>query len=108
VRIDRSDWETLWRNLFENALVSPRLGLDGERRRDPSTGALLVRMYLFDADPRPLTAEWIRGRPAEQGLGVVADIARRNDGLVDVTPAAPESGFLKGVLVELPGVEEER
>jgi tetratricopeptide (TPR) repeat protein len=103
VRIPEGDWSTLWRNLFANALAAPCLGLLAEERRDPVTGQALARFVLFDGDPRPLTAEMIRGRGAERGLGVVADLVRRWDGLVDVTPGTGE--FTKGVALEFAAVE---
>ena len=104
VRVPEGDWATLWRNLFANALQTPRLALLAEERRDPVTGQALARFVLFDGDPRLLTAEMIRGRAAERGLGVVADLVRRWDGLVDVTPGTGE--FTKGVAVEFAAVEE--
>ncbi len=104
VRVPGADWETLFRNLFANALASPRLALLAEERRDPVTGQAQGRFVLFDDDPRPLTAEMIRGRAAERGLGVVADVVRRWDGAVDVVAGA--SGYTKGVCVEFPVVEE--
>jgi tetratricopeptide (TPR) repeat protein len=104
VRVPEGDWATLWRNLFANALQAPRLALLAEERRDPVTGQALARFVLFDGDPRLLTAEMIRGRAAERGLGVVADVVRRWDGLVDVTPGTGE--FTKGVAVEFAAVEE--
>jgi hypothetical protein len=54
------------------------------------TGQALARFVLFDGDPRLLTAEMIRGRGVERSLGVVADLVRRWDGLVDVTPGTGE------------------
>jgi Tfp pilus assembly protein PilF len=106
-RIDRADWATLWRNLFANALASPRLALETRLVHENVTGLPLVRLVLFDADPRPLTSEMIRGRAAERGLGVVADIVRRHEGLVDVVPPPTNGSFTKGILVELPAVEGE-
>ena len=104
VRVPEDDWLTLWRNLFANALASPRLALLAEERRDPVTGQALARFVLFDADPRLLTVEMIRGRGAERGLGVVADLVRKWDGLVDVTPGTGD--FTKGVALEFAAVEE--
>ena len=66
--------------------------------------AALGRFVLYDADPRPLTADMIRGRAAERGLGVVADVVRRWDGAVDVVPG--RDGWTKGVAVEFPAVED--
>lgn len=104
VKLPAAEWETLFRNLFANALGSPRLALLAEERRDPVTGQAQGRFVLFDADPRLLTSEMLRGRAAERGLGVVADIVRRWGGAVDVVPGAP--GYVKGVSVEFAVVEE--
>ncbi len=104
VKLPGAECETIFRNLFANALASPRLALRAEARRDPVTGQAQGRFVLYDADPRPLTAEMIHGRAAERGLGVVADVVRRWDGAVDVVPGAP--GYLKGVSVEFAVVEE--
>ncbi len=104
VKLPGAEWETIFRNLFANALGSPRLSLLAEAIRDPVTGQAQGRFVLYDADPRPLTTEMIRGRAAERGLGVVADVVRRWDGAVDVVPGAP--GWAKGVAVEFAVVEE--
>lgn len=103
VRVPEGDWLTLWRNLFANAVGAPCLALLAEERRDPVTGQALARFVLYDGDPRLLTMEMIRGRGAERGLGVVADLVRRWDGLVDVTPGTGE--FTKGVALEFAAVE---
>ena len=103
VRVPEGDWLTLWRNLFANALAAPCLALLAEERRDPVTGQALARFVLFDGDPRLLTVEMIRGRGAERGLGVVADLVRKWDGFVDVTPGTGE--FTKGVALEFAAVE---
>ena len=99
VKLPAAEWETIFRNLFANALASPRLGLLAEERRDPVTGQARDASSSTTRDPRPLTAEMIRGRAAERGLGVVADVVRRWDGAVDVVPPAPP-GYTKGVSVE--------
>ncbi|MGE5414861.1 MAG: hypothetical protein ACM3NW_11835, partial [Syntrophomonadaceae bacterium] len=104
VRLSASDWETLWRNLFGNALEAGRLGLSAVPRRDAATGEPRLRLVLFDDLPAPLTAEEIEARPPDRGLGIVAEILRRNDGSVHVV--APEAaGFTKGIGIELPAVE---
>lgn len=113
VRVPRADWETIWRNLFANALATGvetragaplRLAVLAETPRDPITGQPLVRLVLLDNDPRPLTTEMIRGRAAERGLGIVADLVRKNEGLVEVGPLT-ESGYVKGIVLELPALE---
>jgi tetratricopeptide (TPR) repeat protein len=112
VRVDRADWDTIWRNLFANALDAAgevpvsdvRLGVFAQLLRDPITGTPVARLVLADNVPRPLTAEMIRGRAADRGWGVVADLVRRNDGTADVGPA-PEAPYRKGIVLELPALE---
>jgi tetratricopeptide (TPR) repeat protein len=108
VRCPALDWETIWRNLFANALSgnSPgvRLGLGVEKRRDAVTGEARVRLILADERPGALTTGEIRARGAERGWGVVAELLRRNDGSIAVT-APPAPGFTKGIAIELPAIE---
>jgi tetratricopeptide (TPR) repeat protein len=111
VRVAPGDWETIWRNLFANALTAGRrrpepvrLALSVEARRDPVTGERRLRIVLSDDAPGPLTTEMIRGRAADRGWGVVADLVRRHDGLVDVGPP-PAAGFAKSVVLDFPAVE---
>ena len=112
VRVDRGDWETIWRNLFANALdaAAPlpvtelRLGVFAGLARDPITGTPVARFVLADNVPRPLTAEMIRGRAADRGWGVVADLVRKHEGTADVV-AAPASGYCKGIVLEVPALE---
>jgi hypothetical protein len=115
VRMERTAWETVWRNLFANALEAgrdtrtgraPRLGVLADESRDAITGQRLLRLVLLDDGPRALTAEMIRGRAADRGLGVVADLVRVHEGSIDVS-AAPSPGFTKGVVLDLPALEEE-
>lgn len=104
VRLSPEDWEALWRNLFGNALAAGRLGITAAERRDPATGEARLDIVLFDDAPGTLTRDDLRNRPPDRGLGVVAEILRRNDGSIDiVAPAAP--GFTKGVRMDLPTVE---
>jgi tetratricopeptide (TPR) repeat protein len=114
VRVDRGDWDTIWRNLLANALDAAgampvsdvRLGVSAELLRDPVTGAPTARFILADNLPGALTAEMIRGRAADRGWGIVADLVRRHDGTADVRPA-PAPGYGKGVVLELPALEPE-
>jgi tetratricopeptide (TPR) repeat protein len=110
IRVDRGDWETIWRNLFGNALdaagQSVRLGVFTELRRDAVTGAPVARIALADDAARPLTSEILRGRGADRGWGIVADLLRRSDGSADVGPA-PAAGYAKCVILEVPAVEPE-
>ena len=112
VRIDRNDWHTIWRNLFGNALAAAdgkpalRLAFSAELVRDFVTQLPIARFVLADNLPAPLTAEMIRGRAADRGWGIVADLVRTHDGIVDVAPS-PAPGFRKGIVIELPALEPE-
>jgi tetratricopeptide (TPR) repeat protein len=113
VRIGRGDWETIWRNLFANALEAGagsrvKLAIQADAVRDPITGMPLVRFLLADNIERPLTNEMIRGRASDRGLGVVADLVLRNEGTIESSrPPDGALGFRKGVAVELPRLEVE-
>ncbi len=111
VRFVPLDWETLWRNLFTNAMAAGRsrvpnpvrLGLSAETRRDAATGE--ARLFLVLADDLPaVSAEELRSRPAERGWGVIAEILRRHDAAFDVVPS-PARGFTKGIALDLPAIE---
>jgi hypothetical protein len=112
VRIAPLDWETLWRNLFSNAIAAGRarvpepvrLGFAAEERRDAATGELRLSVVLADDLPGALTTEALRSRPAERGWGVIADLLRRNDASFEVV-AAPAPGFSKGIALDLPAIE---
>ena len=112
VRVDPADWDTIWRNLFANALDAAgdmpvsdvRLGVFAELLRDPITGTPIARVVLADNLPRSLTVEMIRGRAADRGWGVVADLVRRNEGTADVGPP-PAPAYRKGIVLELPALE---
>jgi tetratricopeptide (TPR) repeat protein len=112
VRVDPADWETIWRNLFENALeavgnvppVEVRFGVSAEILRDPVTGTPTARFVLADNLPGALSVETIRGRAADRGWGVIGDLVRRHDGVVEVAPL-PAAGYRKGIVVELPALE---
>ena len=114
VRVERSDWETIWRNLFGNALAaaaaSPgpelRLGVSAEMLRDPVTGTPSVSFVLADNLSGWLTNEMIRGRAADRGWGVVADLVLRHEGMLDVVPS-PAPGYRKGIRIDLPAFEPE-
>ncbi len=114
LRVDRGDWETIWRNLLGNALDAAaalpipevRLGVSAELLRDAVTGAPMARFVLADNVPGALTSEMIRGRAADRGWGIVADLVRRHDGTADVG-LAPAPGYGKGVVLELPALEPE-
>jgi len=105
VRISPADWETLWRNLFANALSAGRLGLAARATRDPATGEARLAIVLHDDLPGALTRDDIRNRPSDRGLGVVADILRRHEGSIDVVASA-RPGFRKGIAIALPASEK--
>lgn len=112
VRIDAGDWATIWRNLFSNALRhgaasgSPLASaIAANRTRDVVTGEARVRFELFDSIPAPLTREVMRTRPKDRGLGVVASLVARHEGLLDVREA--DAPFTKAIVLELPAVEDE-
>ena len=114
VRFAPLDWETLWRNLFANALAAGRarvpravrLGLSAETRRDGATGEARLVLVLADDLPGTLSADELRNRPAERGWGVITEILRRNDGAFDVTPP-PARGFTKGIGRDRPVIERD-
>jgi signal transduction histidine kinase len=109
VQVDRADWETIWRNLFANALdAGPdvRLGVFAELARDAVTGTPVARFVLADDLPGALTSEMIRGRAADRGWGVVADLVRRHEGSVEVV-SPPAGGYRKGIRIDLPALEPE-
>jgi hypothetical protein len=109
VRIDYADWETIWRNLFANALEAgpeSRLGVFAELARDAVTGTPVARFVLADDVLGALTTDMIRGRAADRGWGVVADLVRRHEGSVEVV-APPAGGYRKGIRIDLPALEPE-
>jgi hypothetical protein len=111
VRVPGSDWETIWRNLFGNAIAAAQsdgrhaqLGLGIERRRDPVTGEAIARLSLADDVPGTVTAEMIRGRAVDRGWGIIADLVLRNGGSVDVAVTSPP--WRKAIVLEFPAAED--
>ncbi len=112
IRFAPLDWETLWRNLFANAIAAGRarvpepvrLGLSVELIRDAATGEARLHMMLADDLPGALSSDALRARPAERGWGVIADLLRRNDSAFAVTEA-PARGFTKGIALDFPAIE---
>ncbi len=113
LRMPAADWETLWRNLFSNALAPKdeprgrpvRLGLSAQKRRDPITGEPRLRIALADDLPGALSAEQLRGRPSDRGWGVIEEVLRKNDGAFEIAPS-PKGGFTKAIVLDLPALEE--
>ena len=114
VRIDRADWETIWRNLFGNAVAGRdgrssaklRMAVGAERLRDPATGAPIARFLFADNLAAALSSDTLQGRAADRGWGVVADLLRRHEGSATVGPA-PSAEYSKGIVLELPAPEPE-
>jgi tetratricopeptide (TPR) repeat protein len=113
VRFAPLDWETLWRNLFSNALTAGRarsggaapvrLGVYAEKRRDEATGESRLRLVLADDLPE-VSSDALRARPSERGWGVIGEILRRNDATFDIVPE-PARGFTKGIGLDLSAIE---
>jgi hypothetical protein len=114
VRIDRADWETIWRNLFGNAVAGRdgrssaklRMAVGAERLRDPATGAPIARFLFADNLATALSSDTLQGRSADRGWGVVADLLRRHEGSATVGPA-PSAEYSKGIVLEFPAPEPE-
>ncbi|MFY9552956.1 MAG: hypothetical protein WAU32_17565, partial [Thermoanaerobaculia bacterium] len=113
IRMPAADWETLWRNLFSNALAPKdeppgrpvRLGLSAQKRRDPATGEPRLRIVLADDLPGALSAEQLRARSPDRGWGVIGELLRKNGGAFEISPA-PRGGFTKAIVLDLPVLEE--
>lgn len=113
VRMPAADWETLWRNLFSNALAPKdepagrpvRLGLSAQKRRDPVTGEPRLRVVLADDLPGALSAEQLRAQSLDRGWGIIGELLRKNDGAFEISPV-PRGGFTKAVVLDLPALEE--
>jgi hypothetical protein len=114
VRIDRADWETIWRNLFANAVAGRngpldrplRIAVGAERLRDAATGAPIARFVFADNLDAALSGDTLRGSAADRGWGVVAELLRRHEGHAAVGPA-PSAAYSKGIVLELPAPEPE-
>jgi tetratricopeptide (TPR) repeat protein len=114
VCVARLDWETIWRNLFANALEAGKaaglervhMGLSAEMRRDPLTGEKQIRLILADNIPDPLTSAMISGRAAHRGWGIVSELVRRHEGWITVGPGP--LGFQKGIVLDFPSFESLR
>ncbi len=110
VTVPRAALEDILSNLVRNALQSSlendreaRIGLDAEREVDAVTGLERVVFAVRDRAREQVTAEMLRGRYIEEGLGLTADLVSRYDGTLDVVPGG--EGWSKAVLVKLPLAE---
>lgn len=109
--IPRRAFEDVLQNLLRNALQSSlrhlggavHIGLSARAESDPITGIERALFFIHDESPAQLTAEMLRGRYIEEGLGITADIVSRYDGTLDVFPG--EGRWAKSVVVKLPRAE---
>jgi len=111
VLVPRAALEDILINVVRNALQASRLadsgsgagvaiGLAIDADVHPITGVEHVLLVVRDAAPGALTAEMLRGRAIEAGLGLAADLVARHDGVLAVREeAAP---WRKAVVVRLP------
>jgi Flp pilus assembly protein TadD len=98
-------------NLVRNAIQSSLetgskpvvIGIGVEDEVDPITGLERVVVLVRDRSRKVLTAEMLRGRYIEEGLGLTADLVSRYEGTLDVQPGA--GGWSKAVVVKLPRAE---
>jgi hypothetical protein len=81
------------------------IGLGLEIEIDAVTGLERAVFLVRDRSRESLTAEMLRGRYIEEGLGLAADLVSRYDGTLDVLPG--EGGWSKAVAVKLPLAEVE-
>jgi signal transduction histidine kinase len=112
VRVPSGDWETIWRNLFDNALAAARadgraarLSIKVERGRDAITGEAFTRVVLADDLPGTISPDTVHTRAADRGWGVVADLVRRHSGRVSLG-SPPDGSWRKAIVLEFPAVEE--
>ncbi len=108
--VPRTALEDILANLMRNAIQSSiqhggedreiLIGLGVRSEVDTITGLERVVFLVRDRSGEGLTAEMLRGRYIEEGLGLTADLVSRYDGTLDV--AAGEGGWSKSVVVKLP------
>jgi Flp pilus assembly protein TadD len=112
ITVPRAAFEDILANLIRNAIQSSLehggkgelvIGLGVQVETDPITGLERLVFLVRDRSPRVLTAEMIRGRYIEEGLGLTADLVSRYEGTLDVLPGA--GGWSKSVAVKLPRVD---
>jgi tetratricopeptide (TPR) repeat protein len=92
VRIFRSDLEDILSNVLRNSLASSRkygqgpleVGISLTRELDEITALETLAISLMDRSPEPLTNEMLRGRYADRGMGITADLLSRYDGSIAV------------------------
>jgi Flp pilus assembly protein TadD len=111
VLIPRRAFEDIVQNLLRNALQSSlrqaeggvAIGIAVDTEIDPITAVERATFRIRDHSPQELTAEMLRGRYIEEGLGLSADLVSRYDGTLDVATESPP--WTKAVLVKLPLAE---
>jgi hypothetical protein len=97
---DRSDSLTANSKSAASTLDPVIIGLAVSLQLDEITGIERVVIAVRDRAPRTVTAEMLRGRYIEQGLGLTADLVSRYDGTIDVIPG--DGGWSKAVVVKIP------
>ncbi len=110
VAVPRSAFEDIVTNLVRNAIQSSILygdsftgidiGLELDIEIDMVTGFERLIVYVKDKAKREITAEMLRGRYIEEGLGLTADLITMYDGTLDVIHL--DKPWIKAVIVKLP------
>ena len=110
VAVPRGAFVDIVTNLIRNAVQSSLLYIEDLREVeialalqtevDMVTGIERAVVLVKDKSPRELTAEMLRGRYIEEGLGLTADLVTRYDGTLDVYDG--DSEWAKAVAVKLP------
>ncbi len=101
VEVFRVDLVLILKNLVRNAILAvgrepaPRRLAIGVSVDLEATGEELVRIHVRDSSPETLTADAIRERRADRGLGLVSAALARYDGALSVEPAG--DGYAKAV-----------
>lgn len=113
IHVPRAAFEDLMANLVRNAIQTSlkygeerdgvHIGFGVGTELDPVTGLERVAFEVRDRSRKVLTAEMLRGRYIEEGLGLTADLISRYDGTLDVVPGT--GVWSKAVVVKLPMAE---
>jgi len=113
IHVPRAAFEDVMTNLVRNAIQSSlkygeerdavHIGFGVAVEVDAVTGLERVVFEVRDRSRKVLTAEMLRGRYIEEGLGLTADLVSRYDGTLDVVPGT--GVWSKAVVVKLPMAE---
>jgi Flp pilus assembly protein TadD len=113
IHVPRAAFEDIMANLVRNAVQSSleygegrdvvHIGFGVASEMDAVTGLERVVFEVRDRSRRVLTAEMLRGRYIERGLGLTADLVSRYDGTLDVVVG--KGAWSKAVAVKLPLAE---